>query len=503
MKSPISRLVPVVLEVFSTGNYKSRESEIKTNTAVGHLSETSVYKDEKQEDAVKRIMSELDSNFDNNGDPQSPNAIEVARMGELMSTKIADQVDRIGEVRKEVCELTAAYEKTYLEMAAKEPILSATDDGIPDATFDEIDYKSIDILSKLQDAVTIIEARHPAFVESGNYRSMTGAFVRERRTLVSQIKDVRLSNEQFNTIVSGVTTLYPHLDVKKVRGYIQSITSASLFQNSELVSCFNCLVGNSNSFAVIDIPTANAKLWNAVNTYLSTRSVLEALPSRISSAIENNVYAVRESYPALVYGINIIRDVKFSDTVLFPNKKVNPDVWSGFIDAGGSGRALANHLKMNVPGGNLKFRTKGLTTDNVLSVLEATDERIQHAVASNTSKVSTKRGDISANAFITTTARHVVSDPSNKQDADRVVGFAKHISNRLRKETTTIEDAFYNVVIDAKHRGTLTETLYQLLGREMINSISVMKNITQQDIHRIETKVAAKIASNFMKSIIY
>lgn len=423
----------------------------------------------------------------------------IRRTADQFAKQLHTGIKTLSRIKSTV---TALSEKTkdmadsiMMEDASLAMTLETTLD--PDIKFNKMDWSKLDhvdenfIFNDLNSTIGVEAGKAPSRAQISILVNRLPAATDFNRP---ELKDLEINKDAarltLNEVAKRVGDKVTRDDVKHVLTMLFSL------------DMHKCNVAVNTIRESMDDPTKITSLLQMVNDFTVVLDVVGESTLKFSAPTVDELLhrksIIKKYVDMAAYMCAYYRTVVWSDAVVVPGNRLNPDSWVSFRQGGGSSLAIAQHLACYhadspVPRGGVSWK---FIIDNREKVLSSAKE----AVATNIADVTNRKKTIIRDSFI-----YQATDWLNKNKknwsrqfahADNPSKFAEAVYDS--SIDASLESAFYKVMLNSCFVNTIVGTLYNELSDMYLRHASAGGKMTEVQCEALDMTVYANMVVKFL-----
>ena len=474
-----------VLNALSLGNIDEKKSGIS------------------QRNRIKQVVGEFTSSQDE--DSFFSNAFDMMdNIADVMSNKIIETKTNLTTIHATVESLSKEITNTKNNSLAKDPWTSRF---LNKTEFNE-DYNMVPWDSLLS------YGNHNTILISGNDFADTPNSDSSNNNTLMRIKnrlnfnyrdngeyfDLDLSKELKSELVEIVKNSVPNMDIPVVEKCINVLTKSSTGR-----SFMNKILKVTSS---IKTRTEGLVLYlSNIDTYSKVLDCVEQVSDDVLSdesktQLHSNIKNVKEYLLFMSYWSLYTKENTFKDTLVLPNKMVNPDNFTAFETDGGSQLQISHYLYIKYPN-DAPLPLNGLSGKFILDTIGDVNKRVEADQLNIGMKVKKKTIIAEKNAVSKTLTKYITTltkdNPELNLNKRDMLGLINNAGDTIALNNDKVDDVLYRFIVSNVYRNSFIYTAYQKLGIAYSKQLQTTSEISNEDLTIINNSIFTELVVDYIK----
>lgn len=504
-KIDLSTFANLLSDYYTTLGNKLPDINISSNTTLGYaidkLKQDQLINETEGEQAIRNVIDDFQKALSDEFLLQN-GLNDLDQMSEMFEQRIRQAFTDLREVRREVDELKQQIDNRIDRMISQDPFLSKhyheQNENI-EPEFSKIDWSPIGSIGAESQIVMDLNSTISEF--QGVSETKPTVLSRLSRQLTQRLdkeyEQVEITKETEERIVNNLVEKTGNpTDI--VRKYVKQLVNYK--DGVRRLSTMTEKLGSIRNG--MDTCTLFLSTIEDYNNLLSATDDLD-LSSKTENSIKSNLSIISQIVQSMAYYLIHMRRQMFAESIVLPNGQMNPDNEEDYFDNGGTNMKLQHYIKLFHGEEGLRNSMHGVTVKNARESEELVEEKMKKNEANMATRAKSDYRKIVRESFVAIMNSYIAEGtdpeiPRNLQIPIEHTNSLVEFGGDSVINSTPMEDAIYNILMKAYYQREFVSVLYKRIGKTSLEAIGKQKEIGQNDVQLIETKVVTEMISEFV-----
>ena len=312
--------------------------------------------------------------------------------------------------------------------------------------------------------------------------------------------DLELPKDTTNELVEIVKNSISDLNMSTIEDCINVLSKSSkgrTFMNKVLRATDNVKKRTDGLIYYLFNVDVYSKIFDCVEQ-VSSSILSEETLKKLNSNIENlKQYVLFMGYYSLHTKENI-----FNNTLVLPNKMVNPDTYNKFETDGGTQLQISHFLYIKYPN-NLALPYNGIPNDIILNSNKDIEKRVEADELNIGMKVKKKTIISEKKAVVRVLTNYINAlakdEPQLNLNKRNMSSLINGIGDSIALNNDNTDNSIYKFIISNVYRNSFIYSAYKRLGVAYSKQLKTTSEISNEDLTIINNSVFTELVVDFVK----